>query len=518
MLNICGCKGGVLNTVSNEKKISAVKKKVTECTLLYSESDSLNPYKASTDLNRTVCQLIYSPLFTINEDFSPHNVLCDEYTLDGKIFTVKIKDAFFSDNTPVTLNDILYSYNYAVKASISYRERLSCVTNVEIKSDSIVFTLDRINDFSVNLFTFPILKENTADIADSDSVEIPPIGCGRYYFDEDEKILLQNDNYFGKVGTMQKIRLINAPDEDSISHYVEIGACHMFYAGLNCKTIPRMDGEKKSIVTTDLIYIGINPISTVLDDENVRYAVSLALDRESICTYGFYTNAVATKGFYHPYILDLDKVQTINTTSNVVLSQQRLNEAGYTYNAKSGYFENSAGKVLSLSLLVNSSSSEKENAALQIVSSLKSAGIKVTVVKQKYSKYVESLKDGDFNLYLADTYLYEDFDLSPLLCENGSVAYSVKKSSVDDINKTTESEKGTDNVATIVATNIDSTSLINGYYEGEYTIDDMATLLITEMSVIPIAYKSTQLFYNKDILDLSEATYFDLFYSKEFGY
>ena len=59
--------------------------------------------------------------------------------------------------------------------------------------------------------------------------------------------LTVNTKYYGGSLNINEIRLINAPDSESVSHYVEVGAADMYYSDISDGNIVRMSGKKVSI-------------------------------------------------------------------------------------------------------------------------------------------------------------------------------------------------------------------------------------------------------------------------------
>ena len=86
-------------------------------TLLYSASDSFNPYTASTDINRQLCRLMYEPLIKLDNDFNVHYSIAQSAETDGTTCTVTLKDTQFSDGSRLTADDVVYSYNAAKNTS-----------------------------------------------------------------------------------------------------------------------------------------------------------------------------------------------------------------------------------------------------------------------------------------------------------------------------------------------------------------------------------------------------------------
>ena len=124
---------------------------------------------------------------------------------------------------------MVYSYKLAKKSSTYYKYKLYEVKEVEaVNNTTVKFTLKKSDPYFINMLDFPIIKAESENVTDSDSVKYAPVGAGRYKLNKTETALLQNENYHGKKGSIKRIDLINAPDNESVSHYVEIGATDLY--------------------------------------------------------------------------------------------------------------------------------------------------------------------------------------------------------------------------------------------------------------------------------------------------
>ena len=70
---MCACAKKPSGTAPQKGENTVVNKRET-ITLLYSTSDSFNPYESITDQNRRITKLIFEPLVKIDDNFNA--VLC----------------------------------------------------------------------------------------------------------------------------------------------------------------------------------------------------------------------------------------------------------------------------------------------------------------------------------------------------------------------------------------------------------------------------------------------------------
>ncbi len=354
------------------------------------------------------------------------------------------------------------------------------------------------------MLTFPILKVGSDKLTDQDSVKLVPIGSGKYVFNKDKTELVQNSKYYGEKGSIKKIKLINAPDSESVAHYVEIGAADIYFNDISNGEIFRMSGQKYDINLNNLVYIGINHSVGDLQKAELRQAISSGLNRENICSSAYYNNALAAKGFFTPVWQVVKSVQNIQTSQNSQITIENLEEIGYNSLDSEGVRTNGA-RSLRFSLLVNSENRSRVEAAELIAKQLNEYGIKITVVKVSFQQYVKRLQNGDFQLYLGEVNLTENMDISSLVVPGGSAAYGIKKPETDKI--------GPDGEQVTVATAAD---IVNAFYSGQAAITDVVAALQTEMPIIPVCYRTGVLFCKDGVQNVGGASQNDIYLNISF--
>ena len=489
--------GNILGT----EKISA--------TLLYCANDTFDPYTLTTKINMELCQLLFEPLVKLDNNFEPVYALAKNVTSNQKDWTVTLKNAKFSDGSAVTADDVIYSFNKAKESSL-YSSSLSHIKNVSQKENKVIFSLSHFDPYFINLLSFPIIKKDSDKIYDEDSVLYPPIGAGRYIFNDDHTKLGLNPYFYGTPSRFGTINLINAPDSESVAHYVEVGATDFYYAGTGDGEIFRMDGKKLTINQNRLIYIGMNLRLSVFKEPKVRYCISAALDRTKIATNAYYGNALPATGILSPAWNNEENYKSTETLANTKIAIENLEEIGYNMLDNSGYRLNSNGNGLELSLLINSENISQQEAAKLILSQLRDVGIKITIRALPYKEYLKALNSGSFQLYLAEVKINNNFDISELVLPGGDCAFGIpgtySSSSIENNEQTEE--------ATTIHGN-DLSELISRYRNGTASISEVISAVGAQLPIIPLCYRCGILFYSNNIGEITNASVSDLFMSLE---
>lgn len=471
---------------------------ITTLQLLYCSSDTLNPFNTKNSLNVQLGRLIYEPLYALGNEFDAIPVLAESITLEDKTYTIKLISAKFSDGSPVTAEDVIASYNLA-KESELYSYLFYNLASASAEDGVVKFTLKEHDPYFTNLLTFPIIKKDSDKLTDSDNVELPPIGSGKFVFSRSESLqssgnsLVKNTQYHG-VCDIDVIKLVDAPDTEAVAHHVEVGATDIYFADPADGNIVRMSGHKTLVNMNNLVYIGINHKRGKLSDPALRQAISAALDRTALCKTPYYGNAEPASGFYHPDFAPTKGYQSIQLTAENKICVENLDKIGYNSLNNGGFYANDKGAIIELELLVNRENAMRVAAAEMISAQAAAAGIKITVNAVASEIYFAALSNENFDLYLGEVKISQNMDMSELILSGGSCAFGI-----------VNPEKSDEETA------IDYTDVVKGIKEGKDALSSLATALVTDMPVIPILYRSSLLFYSENVSDVDDASSYDIF-------
>lgn len=518
---LSGCRGNIEPLSSSDMPQTSVANFAERnyITLLYSSSDSFNPYTAVTDANRQLCKLLYEPLVKLDNEYNVTYCLAQKVEQEGSVCRVTLKNNVFSDGTPLSADDVVYSFNLAKSSSTEYAYKLyEASTAAAEGSNTVVFKSSRSDPYFVNLLDFPILKKGSDKQTTSDSVVIPPIGCGRYQLDDSKSKLVLNEKSLSNASaySVKEIRLIDAPDSESLSHYVEVGAADIYYSDISDGNIVRMSGKKLNININHIVYIGVNHSYGDLSLGGLRQAISAGIDRLAVCRDGYYNNAVAATGFFNPVWEPAKSVQNIETASNQEITIENLEEIGYNRVDGDGIRKNAGGVRLKFDLLVNSENRLRVAAAHLIANQLSACGFKINVVEKSFEEYKAALESGNFQLYLGEVEVTPNMDMTSLVTEGGSAAYGIKKPEIPNPQESLPTDPAaTDSATEQSAQSATAAELIEGFYSGKNTITDVASVLQSEMPFIPVCYRTGVLFYNDNIENVNISSASDIYFSIE---
>ena len=302
-------------------------------------------------------------------------------------------------------------------------------------------------------------------------------------------------------------------DEKEMLLDTEIGAADIYFTEISDGTITRMSGKRQEINLNNLVYIGINQNYAPLNQLSLRHAISSAVDRVKFCEKAYYNNAKAANGFFHPFWKETNSVQNLEINANNQITIENLEEIGYNKLNSEGLRVNKNGIPLKFTLLVNSENRIRVMAANVIADQLKSVGIGITVVEKPYSQYISALSSGSFQLYLGEIKITDNMDLSPLLIKGGSAAYGLPNVSTDE--KEDKNESDTETAPEVKPQDTSSQKVLEEFYKGNATVRDVASVLQTDMAVVPLCYRTGLLFYNSCIKNVKNSSLGDIYFSIE---
>lgn len=385
--------------------------------LAYYEEESMNPLVADDFTNRVVLSLIYQGLFSVNRENEVLPILCKNYSASADLLTYEFTidpAAVFSDGVPVMPEDVVASLERA-KNNKYYGGRLRYVSSIAVtETGTVRIRLTQPYGNLPLLLDIPIVK--------AEQVEYEyPVGTGPYKLTGwgRERALTRVNNWWCESEELQvtakKIPLTSADSPTAIRDSFEF-----FDVGVVC-TDPgsdryveyRCDYELWDCETGIFLYLGVNAESSAFQNQAVRKAISKGIDRDYLVDQyyrGFATSAELPASPNSPYY-------------TAPLAQH------YAYDQVEFQNAMASMKGRSIKLVVNSSDSLRVRVAQEIGRMLNTCGLIVEVVPYSSGNYAAVLREGNYDLYLGQTRLSANMDLTPFFSANGALNYG----EIDDI-------------------------------------------------------------------------------------
>ncbi len=386
-----------------------------ELTMAYYSEKSMNPLVATDYTNRALFSLLYQGLFFVSSDYEAVPILCSRYQVSSsnKTYTFYLADATFSDGTPVTMDDVLATYE-AAKKSKYYGGRFTFVDSISLTEDGgICFALTTpYQDFPL-LLDVPILKASEIEAEH-------PTGSGPYTLEEGlSGTHLRRNMSWWCAGTAElaitaeSITLIEGVNPSYIRdqfEFYDVGLvcanpCAATYADYRC------DYELWDCDTGIMLYLGFNinySADGVFEDPDLRSAMTYAIDRDAI-----------NEKYYNGHA----KVASIPAEPGTPYYSQSLADK-YSYDSLKFIRILSQSSLPSdpIRLLVNSDDSIRLSVARDIAALLTDYGMPTEVMSYGTKGYNEVYAAGNYDMYLGQTKLPANMDLSEFFRTYGELA------------------------------------------------------------------------------------------------
>ncbi|MBC7152912.1 MAG: ABC transporter substrate-binding protein [Rhizobium sp.] len=363
------------------------------------DSTTFDPIKTAQNVDNWVFSNVFDVLIRVDKTGTKLEPgLAESWTIsdDGLTYTFKIRDAKFSDGSPITAEDAAYSLlrirdNEGSLWSDSYK----VVDTAEAADDrTLVVKLKTPSAPFLSALALPnvsILSKKAVEAGEDAFGELPTASSGAFVVKEwrrgDRVILEKNPNFWqADRVSLDGVEWISVPDDNTRMLNVQAGELDAaifvpFSRVEELKKDPNLTVHLDTSTRED--HLLINHEHGALAKKEVREALDLAIDKKAVVdavTFGFgeVANSYIPKGaLYHfadnmqrPY--DPDKAKAL------------LDQAG--------------ASGLTLSYLVNAGNEVDEQIAVLLQQQLLKAGITVNLQKMDPSQTWDMLVAGDYDL------------------------------------------------------------------------------------------------------------------------
>ena len=380
-------------------------------TLAYYEDEGFNPYTCASFQNRMVFSLLYQGLFSVDRDYRPVPILCKSYTVSADLrdHTFELEPATFSDGTPMTVDDVVESL-HAARENDYYRGRFDGITAMYALSDGTLrIETDTAYENLPLLLDVPIVKKDQLEAE-------MPLGTGPYSLAQTPSGLtmkLRPDWWCQTELPLTSPSILLQPFQsparirdgfefDSVGISIsDPGAAS--YAEYRC------DYELWEAETGIFLYLASNTASDVFSNSSVRAALTFAVDRYELLEKSYHGfGAVATLPA-SPGSPIYDRGLASKVSFEPERFKTAVEDAGLT-----------GQKIV---LLVNKKDSVRLQTARMIAETLTDCGLVVELLEEGGYRYGEKLKTDEWDLYLGQTKLSPNMDLSAFFAPYGNMSY-----------------------------------------------------------------------------------------------
>ncbi|MBS7538141.1 ABC transporter substrate-binding protein [Ancylobacter lacus] len=362
------------------------------------DSTTFDPIKSAQNVDNWVFSNVFDVLVRVDRSGSKLVPgLAESWTIseDGLTYTFKLRDATFSDGSPVTAEDAafsllrirddkgsLWSDSFKIVDTATAADPKTLV--VKLKSKSVPFLA------MMALPNVSVLPKKAVE-ADPDGFAQKPVGSGAFSVAEwrrgDRIILKKNPRYWdaGHV-SLDGVEWIVIPDDNTRMLNVQTGQIDAaitvpFSRVSELKKDPNLVVEMDPSTRED--HLLINHEHGALAKKEVREALDLAIDKKAIvdaATFGIGEVAYSyiPKGALYHY------AQNLQRPYDPAKAREMLKAAG--------------ASDLTLKYIVNAGKETDEQIAVLIQQQLAQAGVKVDLQKVDPSQSWDMLVNGDYDI------------------------------------------------------------------------------------------------------------------------
>ena len=291
-------------------------KDVQELHLYTTDEPLLDPQAAQYSLSFEIMNNIYEGLLRVGPDQSYQPAMAESYehSEDGLVWTFHLRDAKWSDGSAVTADDFVFGLERAVSEELGsiYAFIVSdyVAEAVAVDAKTLQITLKNPTPYVDSLTAFatyyPVKKEFVESKGESFGKDVDAMLYNGPFtvtsWAHDQKLVLEkNPNYWDKdTVKLEKITLDIIKDSNA--------ALNLYLAG----DIDRvaLSGENVNIYKTDanyqtepdpvLFWLLLNNRNSVLQNKNIRKALSFGFDRQSYVDIILNNGSIAAYSFVPP--------------------------------------------------------------------------------------------------------------------------------------------------------------------------------------------------------------------------
>lgn len=399
---------------------------------MLADVDSLNPFTGILAESYEIFQLQYSTLLSSSSvDFTPDAGLAEswEASADGKTWTYTLRpDLLWSDGTPLTANDVVYTFQRILDGRYeqrNYGNYVRNITSVTATDDrTVVMTTKEPAPIMERLAVY-ILPEHVWSSVDAKAVKSfanepeageTLVGSGPFLVVERRTgqfiRMVANDNYYKGRPSVDELvfRVYNNPD--ALGQALIKGEID-FATGLTADVFSTLEGQE-GITTYAGSYSGFNELAfntgaaltdgtpigdgnPHMQDQKVRLAISHAIDRQQMVDrildgYGTPGSTII------PPLYSTLHIDPGTQTYDPALANQILDDAGYAM-GPDGVRIGPDGVPMKYRLFVRSDSDSSVKSGEYFKSYLAAIGIEADIKPVDENALFEIIGRGEFDMF-----------------------------------------------------------------------------------------------------------------------
>ena len=395
-----------------EEKIEEDDETIKEITLGIAEFDTMNPILSKNKYVQEISRIIYEPLLELDEQYKIKMCLVKDWAKTSEVtYLLRLRqDIKWSDGTPLTIEDVLYTIDILKRIPSVYAYNVQYVVRADkIDENTIQITLEHeIPFFEYNLI-FPIMSKNYYADQDFETTakNNMPIGTGKYKIEQNNNegiILTKNENYDRGELSLEKITIGKYSNLGELYNAFKLGKVDLITTtntGIQ-DSIGTMGYNIKENAGREYDFLALNTQSTVLSYKEIRQAISYAINKANLVA------VINGKYRVSDYPLDYGnwlKGEPQQNGYDTNKAKEILEQNGWTLRGDRWQkTENYRTRTTSnIRLIVQSNNPTRVSVAEMIKSNLDEIGIKISIVKVNDTQYKNYLQNKNYDIIITGT-------------------------------------------------------------------------------------------------------------------
>ncbi|MFD6442107.1 nickel ABC transporter substrate-binding protein [Peribacillus sp. NPDC060186] len=368
--------------------------------------------------------MVYEPLVSYQDggELQPHLAESWEISKDGKEYTFNLRqDVKFSDGTSFNAENVKKNFD-AILKNVDLHSWLGFIPKVDQTEviDESTFKLTLKEPYYPTIQELAVVRPvrflgDAGFPKDGDTSKgvTKPVGTGPWILEEykaDEyAIFKRNENYWGELPKVEKVKIKIIPDAETRVLAFEKGDLDLIYGEgvISLDAFKQLDSTgsyetsiSEPVATRQLV---MNTKKEQLSDLRVRQALQYGFNKQAMVdgvTSGLEEKADHILPTSYPYTSDID-VTPIDY--NVEKAKALLDEAGWKL-PKGKNVREKDGKPLEMELMYDSAESVQKAMAETLQSEWAALGIKLNIVGVELTVQIQRFKENEFDLNFFSNY------------------------------------------------------------------------------------------------------------------
>ncbi|WP_370329592.1 ABC transporter substrate-binding protein [Mycolicibacterium hippocampi] len=365
------------------------------------EPDQLDPHKTTAYFSFEVLENVFDTLVEPDANLQMQPALAESWEVspDELTWTFRLRDGVvFHDGTPLTADDVVFSYRRIIDEELPNSDKFSAVTAVEAPDPStVVIRTDRpVPNMLTNLGGFKGMAIVSRGNVESGQIATRPIGTGPFSFRDqrsgDSIMLAANPDYWGGAPDITGVTFRFISEPSTALSALQAGEVDWTDSIPPQRVAQLGDDDSVTLAVTpsnDYWYLALNEARAPWNDVRVRQAIAYAIDRESIVQATSYGTAEINQlaipqgnPWYTPY----DRYREGGSEEGLDRARELLREAGAAPSR--------------LDMLVTTDYPETVTAAQIIADNLSSLGITVDIRTVDFATWLDEQNSGNFDMLM----------------------------------------------------------------------------------------------------------------------